>query len=84
MLKLLEMEVPSKTARACVRKVLSKNTEGQPLGSVIRKAFKMAMSMETQAPGIETEADSAGEDIRVAGGYDGLQESGVISTDTEW
>ena len=83
-LKLLEMEVPSKTARACVRKVLSKSTDGQPLGSVIRKAFKMAMSMETQAPDAGQDDGSAGEDIRVAGGYNGLQESGVIGTDTEW
>jgi hypothetical protein len=83
-LRLLEMEVPSKTARTCVRKVLSKSTEGQPLGNVIRKAFKMAMGMETQTPDAGQDDGSAGEDIRSAGGYAGLQESGVIDTDTEW
>jgi len=83
-LRLLEMEVPSKTARACVRKVLSKSTDGQPLGGVIRKAFKMALNMDAQAPGAEQEADSAGEDIRVAGGYDGLQDAGVIAAGAEW
>ncbi len=83
-LKLLEMEVQSKTARDCVKKVLSKSKDGQPLSSVVRKAFRMALNMEMNAldTGQETGADKG--DLRVSDGYAGLKEAGVIAADEEW
>jgi hypothetical protein len=83
-LKLLEMDISSKTARDCVKKVLAKSIDGQPLSGVVRKAFKMALNIETQSPDTGRKADIAKEDLRGAGGYDGLKESGVIATDEEW
>jgi hypothetical protein len=45
-LKLLEMEIPSKTARSCVKKVLRQSNAAQPLSAVVKKAFTLALSMD--------------------------------------
>jgi len=46
-LKLLEMDIPSKTARSCVKKVIRKSNAAQPLSAVVKKAFKLTLSMDT-------------------------------------
>ena len=83
-LKLLEMEVSSKTARDCVKKVISKSGGSQPLSNVVRKAFKMALHMETQSSDTEQESAAVEGDLRSTGGYDELKEAGAIAADDEW
>jgi len=79
-LKLLEMDIPSKVARSSVRKVLGKTAVGQPLSDVIKKAFRLALNMDNnteQQPTIGQDGDlreAAGDDS-----YDRLKKSGSIA-----
>jgi hypothetical protein len=79
-LKLLEMDIPSKLARSSVRKVISKSTVGQPLSSVANKAFQLALNMESEKEQVESveQADDlrnvAGDDV-----YENLKSSGIIA-----
>ena len=79
MLKLLEMDIPSKAARSAVRKAIGNAATGQPLSGLIRKAFKIALNMEEKAttePKVELD-----EDLRRAlnnNAYDVLKNSGSI------
>ena len=78
-LKLLEMDIPSKAARSAVRKAIGNAATGQPLSGLIRKAFKIALNMEEKAttePKVELD-----EDLRRAlnnNAYDVLKNSGSI------
>jgi hypothetical protein len=83
-LKLLEMDIPSKTAAKCVKKVLSRCKDGQPLSSVVRKAFKMALDVESPKVGGDEETTPNKSDIRNSGGYGKLKESGIIAESEEW
>lgn len=83
-LKLLEMGIPSKIARTSVRKIISKSTVGQPLSTVIKKAFRLALNMEgeKEQPDIVEEAN----DLRnTAGGnsYENIKNSGNIAEDAD-
>lgn len=79
-IKLLEMDIPLNVARKVVRKVVGKSSMGQPLSSVVKKSFKLALSMETnkeQTDIIEQEGD-----LRNAAGnglYENLKNNGSIS-----
>jgi len=79
-IKLLEMDIPSKVARSSVRKVIGKSTTGQPLSSVVRKAFKLALNMETASePMVPTPQEG---DLRSAADgnvYEILKNSGSIA-----
>jgi hypothetical protein len=78
-LKLIEMDIPSKTARSSVRKVIGKSAVGQPLSVVVKKAFKLALNMEaTDEP---MEGISQGDDLRNATDtpYENLKNIGVIA-----
>ena len=79
-LKLLEMDIPSKAARSSVRKVISKSTSGQPLSSVVKKAFKIALNMEANDKQ-PARTEQSGDLRKVVEGspYEILKNSGVIS-----
>ena len=85
---LLEMEIPAKTARSCVKKVLDGKNVGQPLGQVVQKAFKLALNMDLQDAPEEIEVKTDEKDLRSLTGedyYDNLKKSGVISDHkNEW
>jgi len=83
-LKLLEMEIPSKTAAKCVKRVLSRHKDGQPLSGVVRKAFKMALELDVPKDDYGKESQPSEGDIRDSGGYDKLKESGIIAIGEEW
>ena len=79
-LQLLEMDIPSKVARSSVRKVLGKATVGQPLSDVIKKAFKLALNMETEIG--QPDRAPQPDDLRSAADgnlYDNLKKSGSIT-----
>jgi len=84
--KLIEMDIPAKTARACVKKAMAGQKSGQPLGRVIQKAFKMTLNLDSDD--ISPEAPPDERDLRGAGAeepYCRLREAGVISDDKdEW
>jgi len=79
-LKLLEMDIPPKVAHAAVKKAIGKAVSGQPLASVVKKAFKIALNMESEKnpPCIDEQED----DLRKVAGespYENLKKSGVIT-----
>lgn len=87
-LKLLELDVPSKTARECVKKALTGQKSSQPLSRVVQKAFKLALNLVTQ-DSIEKRDDEPDEmDLRGAGGenpYAQLKAAGAIAAGSdEW
>ena len=78
-LKLLEMDIPSKQARSCVRKVILQSNAAQPLSSVVKKAFRLALSMET--PSLQEQKEQA-EDLRKLSGdnvYEAIKGAGFIA-----
>jgi hypothetical protein len=79
-LRLIEMDIPSKVARSSVKKAIGKSTVGQPLSAVIQKAFMLAMNMDVKK---ETEDLSVNADdlrgITSDNPYDTLKESGIIT-----
>ena len=82
-LKLLEMDIPSATARKCVKKAMSANTSGQPLGTVVRKAFKLALNIpEQEANALNKNADH--NDLRQNVGYDAIKQAVYIADKDEW
>jgi hypothetical protein len=86
-LKLLEMDIPSKTARQCVKKSLSGIKSGQPLSKVVQKAFKLALQIEELAEGDAKNSVHDEKDMRSLGGenaYQDLKASGAIAEDAEW
>ena len=79
-LQLLGMDIPSNVARKVVRRVIGKATTGQPLSSVVKKSFMLALNMEvdTESADIIEQAD----DLRNAAGnslYENLKSNGSIS-----
>ena len=48
-LKLLELDIPSKTARQCVKKAIAGKATGQTLASIVQKAFKIALGIDSDA-----------------------------------
>ena len=81
-LKLLEMDIPSKAARQCVKKALKGATTGQPLSKIVQKAFRLALMMDTAETAIESAADT--NDIRQAADYNNMKNTNVIADGTEW
>ena len=81
-LKLLEMDIPSSVARKCVKKALAGNNGGQPLGAVVRKAFKLALNL-TEENEISSPVESA-EDLRQSPGYASLKQEGQVADSDEW
>jgi len=82
-IKLLELDISPKTARACAKKALSGRRSGQPLSHAVQRAFKLALNIQT-APAQEAEPDA--DDLRNADGidpYEGLKEAGIIAGDSE-
>ncbi len=86
-LKLLEMDIPSKTARQCVKKALSGVNSGQPLSKLVQKAFKLALQITEPAGKNEGTLVPDERDMRQSVGenaYQDLKESGAIVKDAEW
>jgi len=79
LLKLLEMDIPSKTARSAVKKAVGKIGAAQPLSQVVLKAVKIALNSETDSK-LKVPAEENGSLTKIAGGtvYDNLKKSGVI------
>jgi hypothetical protein len=79
-LKLLEMDISSKVARSAVKKAIGKSVSGQPLAAVVKKAFKIALNMESEKN--PTDIDEQDDDLRKAAGespYENLKKSGFIA-----
>ena len=79
-LKLLEMDIPSKVARSTVRKIISQSAAGQPLSSVVKKAFKLALNMDAGKEQAEQVEQSG--DLRNAVGsdpYESMKRDGSIA-----
>lgn len=79
-LQLLGMDIPSKIARSSVRKAIGKSTVGQPLSSVVKKAFKLALNMESekeQTVLIEHTGDLRGAADRNI--YENLKSGGIVT-----
>ena len=81
-LKLLEMDIPAKTARSAVKKVMKSSKANQSLAMVIQKAFKIALGVE-ETINNETEKISDENDIRIKNedNYKELKDRGVIVGD---
>jgi hypothetical protein len=79
-LKLLEMDIPSKVARSAVKKAIGKTTVGQPLSGVIRRAFKIALNMEDEKASNEPVLEMGGDlrNSRDSSPYNSLKKSGSI------
>ena len=79
-LKLLEMDIPAKEARAAVKKAIGKSVSAQPLSVVVKKAFKIALNMETKEN--PAEIDDQEGDLRTLSGdspYENLKKAGIIA-----
>lgn len=88
-LKLLEMDIPAKTARQCVKKALDGKTVGQPFSRVLQKAFGLAMNVMPQDTDAEQELIFDEKDIRKTSDsediYEDLKDAGIIANETdEW
>jgi hypothetical protein len=82
-LKLLEMDIPSKTARQCVKKALKGAVAGLPLSKIVQKAFRLALMMEDSAEiAVFPAADE--NDMRQAADYDSMKGASVIAGNAEW
>jgi hypothetical protein len=84
-LKLLEMDIPSKIARSSVRKVIGKSNKGQPLSQVVLKSVKLALKSEFEK---ETQENIVNDDndLRKASGestYETLKSAGIIAESAE-
>ena len=85
-LKLLEMDIPSKTARQCVKKVMTGQNTVQTLAGVVRKAFKMALQMDVAAGVSVLGQQNDIDDLRAISGKDPhkeLKAVGVVSAGCE-
>ena len=79
-MKLLEMDIPSKLALSCVRRVIRQSTAAQPFATVVKKAFKLALSMDDQTPAAEPEHQD--DDLRNLSGddvYETMKTAGIIA-----
>jgi len=86
-LKLLEMDIPAKTARQCVKKALSGVKSGQPLSKLVQKAFKLALNIMEPAGENDEVLVADEKDMRQSVGdnaYQDLKNSGAIAEDAEW
>jgi hypothetical protein len=84
-LKLLEMDIPSKIARSSVKKVIGKSNKGQPLSQVVLKAVKIALKSEFEKETHETIVNDDN-DLRKTSGesaYENLKNAGIIADSSE-
>jgi len=86
-LRLLEMDIPAKTARQCVKKALSGVKSGQPLSKLVQKAFRLAIQIMEPAEENEAALVADEKDMRQSVGenaYQDLKNSGAIADNAEW
>ena len=82
--KLLEMDIPSKLARSAAKKALRQGATGQPLSAVAKKAMRIALNMEGEKAGVaKTEQEGDLRDVPIESVYDELKTSGAIAGSTE-
>ncbi|MDR3288990.1 MAG: ATP-binding protein [Peptococcaceae bacterium] len=83
--KLLEMDIPSKIARSAVKKVIRQTNAGQPLSSVVKKAFRIALNMDVGgAEDTEVKQDGDLREGTADNAYDNLKTSGVTADADEF
>jgi len=83
-LKLLEMGINSKTASSAVRKALKRVEAGQPLSSLVKSAFKLALNIQDGEQTVMAQPQEG--DLRNAAGekaYEDLKKAGVIANKDE-
>jgi hypothetical protein len=83
--KLLEMGIPSKTARSAVKKVIRQSSAGQPLSSVLEKAYRITLNIGDDKP--KTAQAVQDGDLREAANdsaYADLKTSGVTADPDEF
>jgi hypothetical protein len=78
-LKLLEMDIPSKTARLCVMKVIRQSNAAQPLSAIVKKAFKLALSMDTQLPSEQEVQEGDLRDLATGDIYSSIKNAGLLA-----
>lgn len=79
-MKLLEIDIPSKLALSCVRKVMRQSAAAQPLSVVVKKAFRLALTMDMQIP--EQPQESQEDDLRNLppnGAYEAMKKAGLVA-----
>jgi len=79
MLKLLELDVEPTKAKRLVGKVLAKHHDLRKVADVVRLAYTQHLADAEPV----TEQEIFPNDLRIAGGYDDLKESGIISK-SQW
>lgn len=85
-LKLLEMDVPTSVAKKAVKKAMKGAQSGQSLSELLRKAFKIALSVQETVTVSEKEPSADG-DLRQSSGdnaYENLKAAGVIAGGDEF
>jgi len=78
-LKLLEMDIPSKTARSCVKRALRQSNAAQPLSAVLKKAFKFALSMDAPLVPAGSPQDNDLRNITVDDIYGSIKNAGFVA-----
>jgi hypothetical protein len=83
--KLLEMDIPSKVACSAVRKIIRQSSAGQPLSTILRKACKIALNMESEKEEInKVEQDGDLRDFEKDNAYESLKTFGVTAAADEF
>jgi len=83
-LKLLEMDIPSKIARSAVKKVLGKVGAAQPISQVVLKAVKIALNTEiNKNKPVPDAEDNRLQKIAGESAYDNLKKSGVVTENAD-
>ncbi|GHV11359.1 hypothetical protein FACS1894219_02390 [Clostridia bacterium] len=83
-LKMIEMDIPSKVARSAVSRVLRQSSTGQPLSAVMKKAMRIALNIEDVKEALaEDKQDGDLRNLSTDGGYEELKNAGVIAESSE-
>ena len=77
---MLEMDIPSKQAQSCVKKVLRQSGSAQPLSTVVKKAFRLALSMEAPPPHKNDAQEGDLRNLPTDDIYESIREAGVNAT----
>jgi len=78
-LKLLEMDIPSRTARSCVRKAIRQSNAAQPLATVLKKAFKFALSMDIPPAPEKEPSENDLRNLAAPDIYDSIKSAGFVA-----
>jgi len=84
-LKLLEMDIPTKVARTSVKKAIGKTGAAQPLSQVVLKAVKIALKSEFEKEQLESVVTEDNDLMESAGesAYENLKKTGIIAMSSD-